>query len=65
VVSYIPLTRYFCDARKCHAVIGGVVVYFDSHHMTTTYSRSLARYIGPQIAAAMARRGAAVATARG
>jgi peptidoglycan/LPS O-acetylase OafA/YrhL len=55
VVSYIPLTKYFCDARKCHAVIGGVVVYFDSHHLTTTYSRSLARYIGPQIAAAMAK----------
>jgi SGNH domain (fused to AT3 domains) len=53
VATYVPLTQYFCDAAKCHAVIGGVVVYFDSHHMTRTYSRSLARYLGADVAAAM------------
>jgi hypothetical protein len=53
LVTYVGLTRYFCDARSCHAIIGGVVVYFDSHHLTDTYSRSLAPYLGPRIAAAL------------
>lgn len=56
VVSYVPLTQFFCDARKCHGLIGGVVVYFDSHHMTATYSRSLAPYLGAEVSAVLARR---------
>jgi peptidoglycan/LPS O-acetylase OafA/YrhL len=54
LASYLPLTRFFCDSTTCHALIGGVVVYFDSHHLTTTYSRSLARYLGGAVAAALA-----------
>jgi hypothetical protein len=46
LASYLPLTQFFCDAAKCHALIGGVIVYFDSHHLTTTFSRSLAGYLG-------------------
>ena len=53
LATYVPLTRYFCDAHTCHALIGGVVVYFDAHHLTDTYSRSLAPYLGSQIAAAL------------
>jgi hypothetical protein len=53
LATYLPLTQYFCDASRCHALIGGVVVYFDSHHLTTPYSRSLARYLGDALAAAM------------
>jgi peptidoglycan/LPS O-acetylase OafA/YrhL len=53
LASYLPLDQYFCDARRCHGLIGGVVVYFDSHHLTTTYSRSLARYLGDAVAAAV------------
>jgi peptidoglycan/LPS O-acetylase OafA/YrhL len=51
LARYIPLEQYFCDARRCHGLIGGVVVYFDSHHLTTTYSRSLAVYLGDAVAA--------------
>ncbi|MFL6136509.1 MAG: acyltransferase family protein [Frankiaceae bacterium] len=64
VASYLPLTRYFCDATKCHALIGGVVVYFDSHHLTRTYSRSLARYLGADVQAAMTARRPAPAAHR-
>jgi hypothetical protein len=53
LAHYVPLTQFFCDARKCHGLIGGVVVYYDSHHLTTTYSRSLAPYLGPQIEAVL------------
>ena len=53
LVDYVQVAKYFCDAMRCHALIGGVVVYFDSHHLTTTFSRSLAPYLGADIAAAL------------
>ncbi|HLA64963.1 MAG TPA: SGNH hydrolase domain-containing protein, partial [Candidatus Saccharimonadales bacterium] len=49
-VTAVDITPYFCDSRFCHAVIGGVVVYFDAHHMTTTYAVTLARIVGPELA---------------
>ncbi|HET6818552.1 MAG TPA: acyltransferase family protein [Mycobacteriales bacterium] len=58
LATAIPLTQYFCDQVKCHALIGGVVVYFDSHHLTSTYSRSLARYLGAAVASALSAPGA-------
>jgi peptidoglycan/LPS O-acetylase OafA/YrhL len=48
-VSTIDLTEWFCDETTCHAMIGGVVVYFDSHHMTAAYSRSLSPYVVDQL----------------
>jgi hypothetical protein len=53
LVHYEPVTRFFCDASRCHGLIGGVVVYYDSHHLTTTYSRSLAPYLGRDIDAVL------------
>jgi SGNH domain (fused to AT3 domains) len=50
LASYLPLDQYFCDAKLCHALIGGVVVYYDSHHMTTKYSKTLGPYLGSAIA---------------
>jgi peptidoglycan/LPS O-acetylase OafA/YrhL len=47
--TYVPFDQYFCDATKCHGLIGGVVVYFDQQHITTTYARSLAEYLGSRI----------------
>ncbi len=54
LVSYLPLSQYFCDATTCHAMIGGVVVYSDSHHISITYSRSMAPFFGRQVSAALA-----------
>jgi peptidoglycan/LPS O-acetylase OafA/YrhL len=56
LASYVPTAQYFCDRTHCHGLIGGVVVYFDDHHMTTTFSRSLAPYLGPSLAAALQQR---------
>jgi hypothetical protein len=50
LATFVPIDQYFCDHRQCHALIGGVVVYFDDHHMTSTFSRSLAQYLGSEIA---------------
>ena len=44
-VHVIDLSQYFCTATTCPAVIGGVTVYFDSSHMTDTYSRTLMPYL--------------------
>ena len=50
LAGYIPLDQYFCDAKLCHALIGGIVVDDDSHHLTTTYSKTLGPYVGSAVA---------------
>jgi hypothetical protein len=41
-VTTVDLTDRFCSATTCFGEIGGVTVYFDSNHMTQTYTRTLA-----------------------
>lgn len=48
-VVLIDLSDYFCDPRLCHAVIGGLIVYRDNAHLTMTFSRTLAPYLGELI----------------
>lgn len=38
----IDLVPYFCPDEICPAVIGGVFVYRDRHHITATYAKTLA-----------------------
>jgi peptidoglycan/LPS O-acetylase OafA/YrhL len=52
-VTAVDTTPYFCDRTFCHAVIGGVVVYFDDHHLTATYAVTLARIVGVELAGAL------------
>jgi peptidoglycan/LPS O-acetylase OafA/YrhL len=52
-IHTIDLDRYFCTGQTCHAVVGGVVVYFDSHHLTAAYARTLAPYFGAQLSEAV------------
>jgi peptidoglycan/LPS O-acetylase OafA/YrhL len=40
-VTAIDLTEDICPASRCVPVIGGVLVYRDSHHLTATYSATL------------------------
>jgi peptidoglycan/LPS O-acetylase OafA/YrhL len=44
-VEVVDLTDHFCDAQTCHTVIGGVVAYVDSNHMSRTFSATLAPYL--------------------
>jgi peptidoglycan/LPS O-acetylase OafA/YrhL len=44
----IDLTGYFCS-DVCPPIIGNVLVYRDSHHMTATYSASLAGPLGARL----------------
>ena len=41
-VSVADLTDAFCDRTTCWGAIGGVLVYSDGHHVTRTYSRTIA-----------------------
>jgi peptidoglycan/LPS O-acetylase OafA/YrhL len=55
-VSFIDLTDSFCTASACPAVVGNILVYRDSHHISVAYSLSLAtaveralREVAPQL----------------
>ncbi len=41
----VDLTRFFCDQRVCHAVIGGVVAFGDNGHIHNYFARTLAPYL--------------------
>ena len=41
-VIFADMSEYFCDEDTCKPVIGNVLVYRDHHHITATYSRTLA-----------------------
>lgn len=50
-VRLLDLTDGLCDAEDCPVVVGNVIVYHDSHHLSGTWVRSasaeLARQMGP------------------
>jgi hypothetical protein len=39
----IDLTSYYCTADRCPSVIGDVIVYRDTNHITATFAKTLAR----------------------
>ncbi|WP_440900448.1 SGNH hydrolase domain-containing protein, partial [Actinosynnema sp.] len=41
----VDLTDWFCDADKCPAVVGNVVVYRDNH-ITDSYASTLVKPLG-------------------
>jgi hypothetical protein len=41
----IDMSDFFCDADRCHPVIGGALVYQDISHMTTVFGTSLGPYL--------------------
>ncbi|MER7556544.1 acyltransferase family protein [Nocardioides sp. NPDC126508] len=46
----VDLTDLFCEDRVCPAVIGNVIVYRDGNHITSRYARTLAPYLGQELA---------------
>lgn len=41
----INLTHFFCDPHRCYPVVGGALVHKDTHHLTTTFVRTLGPYL--------------------
>jgi peptidoglycan/LPS O-acetylase OafA/YrhL len=48
-VGLVDLTDDFCGPVVCHPLIGGLIVNFGSNHMSATFSRTLAPYVGAAI----------------
>ena len=43
--TYIDLNDHLCGPKWCKPVVGNIVVYIDSHHVTRTYSRTAGVYL--------------------
>ena len=50
-VYFADLSDYFCDETTCEPVIGNVVVFRDKHHLTATFSKTLAVPLKEQLQA--------------
>ncbi len=48
-VKVADLTSHLCSASTCYVTVGGLIAYFDSHHLTETFSRTLAPFVEPSI----------------
>jgi peptidoglycan/LPS O-acetylase OafA/YrhL len=47
----VDLGAYFCRDDSCPIVIGNVIVYRDQHHITATFSKTLAPYLVQRVQA--------------
>jgi hypothetical protein len=48
-VKLIDMNKFVCDPTECPSVVGNVLVYFDEHHLTSTYSKTMVPYLAPQL----------------
>ena len=44
-VKRIDLTRFFCDSRRCFAVVGGALVRHDESHLTQAFATTLGPFV--------------------
>jgi hypothetical protein len=59
----VDMTTAICPSDPCPAVVNRKIVYRDGHHLTATFSRSLAPALQLALAPVLTRIGEAVATA--
>ncbi len=48
-VQTVNLANLMCDHKRCHPVVGGVLVLRDTTHLTTAFSASLGPYLLGQV----------------
>lgn len=48
-LSVIYPQDWFCPEGRCEPVIGGVITYFDTAHITATYAQTLAPQLGSRL----------------
>ncbi|MFI7551054.1 acyltransferase family protein [Micromonospora sediminimaris] len=53
-VHLVDLNDWICPADRCAPVIGGVLVWRDAHHLTATYSVTLAPFLDTALKPVMA-----------
>ncbi|TIS54539.1 MAG: acyltransferase [Mesorhizobium sp.] len=49
-LHFLDFTDFFCTGQTCPPVIGNVLVYYDKHHVTATYMRTLSTELRTQLA---------------
>ena len=52
-VTVVDMNDFFCQDGTCTPVVGGVIGYRDSHHITATYALTLAPYLDERLEAAV------------
>ena len=55
LVHTVDLNDYICTSTTCPAIIGQVITYADFNHLSATFSRTLAPYLGSAMLTAMDR----------
>lgn len=50
----VDLNRFICDARRCHPVVGGALVYNDATHLTSVFAATLGPYLRTAVEQALA-----------
>jgi len=53
-VPVIDMSSLICSPATCPPVVGNVMVYMDSHHMTQSYAQTLAPYLRSRLGTALA-----------
>lgn len=48
-VEFVNMNEYICEGANCPALRDGQVIWRDRHHLTATFSRSLAPHLEPVI----------------
>lgn len=48
-VAIVDLNDRICSPTRCEAVVGGILAWRDAHHMTRTFSESLAGAMGAEL----------------
>ena len=51
-VPVIDMNDLICGRKSCGPAVGNVLIYFDDHHFTEAYSRTLAPYLKQRLLAA-------------
>ncbi len=62
---FLDMNEYLCQENICPPIIGNVLVYRDFHHLTATYSRTLAIAIVQPVMSAMGERTVEIGLTRG
>lgn len=52
-VAIVDMTDAFCSDTQCDVTRDGMLMYRDSHHITTTYARAVSNLLAERIAAAL------------
>jgi len=48
-VKVIDMNQFICSRGVCRSVVGNVLVYFDAHHLTSSYVATITPYLASRL----------------